>query len=146
MKEIIRDIKIDLLMGNENPILERFREITDGMMVINCDVYNKDGQEFIYFNKEREWIFYQDAKNKFWCEHDRYWKIFDGLKMEYSEIQALTKFLVEEVLMREIEATPTYSFSTFRGYLNLELEEYKRVAMPVRAMPRLSGHKRCQNH
>jgi hypothetical protein len=28
MKEI-RDIKIDLLMGNKNPILDMFRKITD---------------------------------------------------------------------------------------------------------------------
>lgn len=45
MKEI-RDIKIDLLMGNQNPIIEWFKEMTKDLRIIKCDVYNKDGLEF----------------------------------------------------------------------------------------------------
>jgi hypothetical protein len=103
MKEI-RDIKIDLLMGNQNPILDMFRKITEGMGIINCDVYNKDGLEFIYYNKDGEWIFYQDVKNvEFWANYKRYWVILEReFHLEYEEIQALTKFLVEEVLKREV--------------------------------------------
>jgi hypothetical protein len=47
MKEI-RDIKIDLIMGNDNHIVERFNEITKDLNIINCDVYNEEGLEFIY--------------------------------------------------------------------------------------------------
>ncbi len=103
MKEI-RDIKIDLLMGNQNPIIERFREITKDLCIINCDVYNEDGMEFIYFNQEREWIFYQDAKNgKFWTNYYRYWSILEReFRLEYLEIQSITKLLVEEALKREV--------------------------------------------
>ncbi len=103
MKEI-RDIKIDLLMGNQNPIIERFREMTKDLCIINCDVYNEDGMEFIYFNQEREWIFYQDAKNgKFWTNYYRYWSILEReFRLEYLEIQSITKLLVEEVLKREV--------------------------------------------
>jgi hypothetical protein len=103
MKEI-RDIKIDLVMGNKNPIIERFMEITKDLKIINCDVYNDDGLEFIYFNKEKEWIFYQDAKNgEFWCVYNRYWKIFESeFNFKYEEIQAITKYLVEEALKREV--------------------------------------------
>jgi hypothetical protein len=106
MKEI-RDIKIDLLMGNQNPIVDLFNDITKELQIINCDVYNEDGLEFIYFNKEKEWIFYQDAKNgEFWCVYNRYWKIFESeFNFKYEEIQAITKFLVEEALKREV-ATP----------------------------------------
>ncbi len=109
MKEI-RDIKIDLLMGNQNPILDMFRKITEGMGIINCDVYNKDGLEFIYYNKDGEWIFYQDVKNvEFWANYKRYWVILEReFHLEYDEIQALTKFLVEEVLKREV-TTPVPS-------------------------------------
>ena len=108
MKEI-RDIKIDLVMGNQNPILDMFRKITEGMGIINCDVYNKDGLEFIYYNKDGEWIFYQDVNNvEFWANYKRYWEILESeFHLEYEEIQALTKFLVEEVLKREV-ATPRY--------------------------------------
>jgi hypothetical protein len=103
MKEI-RDIKIDLLMGNQNPIIERFREITKDLCIIKCDVYNEDGMEFIYFNQEREWIFYQDAKNgKFWTNYYRYWSILEReFRLEYLEIQSITKLLVEEALKREV--------------------------------------------
>jgi hypothetical protein len=104
MKEI-RDIKIDLLMGNQNPILDMFRKITDGIGIINCDVYNKDGLEFIYYNKDGEWIFYQDVKNgEFWAHYKRYWEILEReFHLKYEEIQALTKFLVEEALKREVD-------------------------------------------
>ena len=110
MKEI-RDIKIDLVMGNQNPIVDLFREITKDLQIINCDVYNKDGMEFIYFvptksedNSECEWIFYQDCKkDEFWCNYTKYWSFFESnLRLEYQEIGAITKYLVEEALKREV--------------------------------------------
>ena len=115
MKEI-RDIKIDLLTGNKNPIVELFNEITKDTMIIKCDVYHKHGLEFIYFanaktaeqyHKGGEWIFYQDCQNgEFWCNYTRYWSLFESnLKLEYQEIQAITKYLVEEALKREV-STP----------------------------------------
>jgi hypothetical protein len=108
MKEI-RDIKIDLLMGNQNPILDMFRKITDGMGIINCDVYNKDGLEFIY-HKDGEWIFYQDVKNgEFWAHYKRYWEILESeFHLKYEEIQAITKLLVEEALKREVDTTESH--------------------------------------
>ena len=108
MKEI-RDIKIDLVMGNQNQIVDLFREITSGIEIINCDVYHKDGLEFIY-HKDGQWIFYQDAKNgEFWCVYNRYWKIFESeFNFKYEEIQAITKLLVEEALKREVD-TPRYA-------------------------------------
>ena len=105
MKEI-RDIKIDLLMGNKNPIVDLFREITDGLSIINCDVYNEEGLEFIY-HKDGEWIFYQDSKNeKFWVHYYKYWSLFESnFHLKYEEIGAITKYLVEEALKREV-STP----------------------------------------
>ncbi len=148
MKEI-RDIKIDLLMGNQNPIIERFREITKDLCIIKCDVYNEDGMEFIYFNQEREWIFYQDAKNgKFWTNYYRYWSILEReFRLEYLEIQSITKLLVEEALKREVAKphinvwTPTKmveealmrEVSTPKCYRNCKVEEVlkREVADPL---------------
>ena len=98
-------------MGNKNPIIERFMEITKDLKIINCDVYNEDGLEFIYHNKDGEWIFYQDAKNEeFWANYKRYWEILEReFHLKYEEIQALTKFLVEEALKREVDTTPLRS-------------------------------------
>ena len=103
MKEI-RDIKIDLLTGNKNPIVDLFNEITKDTMIIKCDVYHKHGSEFIY-HKNDQWIFYQDCQNgEFWCNYTRYWSLFESnLKLEYVEIQAITKYLVEDALKREVD-------------------------------------------
>ena len=116
MKEI-RDIKIDLVMGNKNPIIERFMEITKDLRIINCDVYNEDGLEFIYHNKDGEWIFYQDAKNgEFWVDYNRYWKIFESeFNFKYEEIKSITKFLVEEALKREVGKPFTLPHKTDPG-------------------------------
>ena len=96
-------------MGNKNTIVDLFNEITKELQIINCEVYNYDGLEFIYYNKENEWIFYQDAKNgKFWCDYNRYWSFFrEKLNLEYKEIQAITKLLVEEALKREVDTPKT---------------------------------------
>ena len=120
MKEL-RDIKIDLLMGNQNPVIDLFNQITDGIQIINCDVYEKHGQEFIYFanaktaeqyHKDGEWIFYQDCKNeKFWCNYRKYWSLFESnFHLKYEEIQAITKVLVEEALKREVGTPPERFF------------------------------------
>ena len=102
MKEA-RDIKIDLLMGKQNPVINLFCEITSGIEIINCKVYNEEGLEFIY-HKDGEWIFYQDSKNeRFWAHYYGYWTLFESnFHLKYEEIQAITKVLVEEALKREV--------------------------------------------
>jgi len=118
MKEV-RDIKIDQLMGNQNPIVDLFCKITSGIEIINCNVYNEEGLEFIY-HKDSQWIFYQDAKNgKFWAHYKRYWEILKSeFGLEYEEIQAITKLLVEEALKREVTTPSRYFYA--EGY---EVEE-----------------------
>jgi hypothetical protein len=119
MKEI-RDIKIDLVMGNKNPIIDLFCEITNGLGIINCNVYNDEGMEFIYYNKEGEWIFYQDCKNeKFWAHYKRYWVLLESyFDLEYREIQAITKLLVEEMIKQEVTlACCKYTINGHESYL-----------------------------
>ena len=42
-------------------------------------------------------------KWEFWANYKRYWEILEReFHLEYEEIQALTKFLVEEALKREV--------------------------------------------
>ena len=139
MKEL-RDIKLDLLMGNQNPILDLFNEITSGIKIINCNVYNEEGLEFIYFvpakSRKNEWIFYQDAQNgEFWCNFSTYWSFFEcKLGLEYLEIQSITKYLVEEALKREV-ATPQNT----HGSITLGVEEAlkREVATPIFSKPTL---------
>ena len=128
MKEL-RDIKLDLIMGNQNPIIELFQEIISGIQIINCNVYNEDGLEFIY-HKDGQWIFYQDCKNeKFWTHYFNYWELFESkFHLKYDEIGAITKYLVvqstlciqkvEEALKREV-STPIRIFQ----YKALKVED-----------------------
>ena len=36
---ILRDLKLDIVMGNETPIIDKFNEITKDLKVIKTDVY-----------------------------------------------------------------------------------------------------------
>ena len=130
MKEI-RDIKIDLVMGNQNPIIDLFCEITSGIEIINCNVYNEEGLEFIY-HKDGQWIFYQDSKNeKFWTHYYKYWELFESnFGLKYKEIQAITKYLVEETLKREV--SPPFTLNLAYSY---KVEEtLKREVSPPTAL------------
>ena len=128
MKEV-RDIKIDLLMGNQNPVIDLFCEITSGIEIINCNVYNEEGLEFIY-HKDGQWIFYQDCKNeKFWTHYYKYWSLFESnFHLKYEEIQAITKVLVEDALKREV-STPSYSIHKRRWLVEDALK--REVSTPT---------------
>ena len=127
MKEV-RDIKIDLVIGNQNPIIELFREITSGIEIVNCNVYNEEGLEFIY-HKDGQWIFYQDCKNeKFWTHYYKYWTLFESnFHLKYEEIQAITKVLVEEALKREVSTPEDRLLSVVEEALKREVSTPEEI-------------------
>ena len=127
MKEL-RDIKLDLLFGNDNEIINLFNEITDGIEIVNTNVYNEEGLEFIY-HKDGQWIFYQDSKNeRFWVNYYKYWSIFESkFSLNYEEIQAITRVLVEEALKREV-STP--KFEIHASGLGVEEALKREVSTP----------------
>lgn len=100
MTHLIRDIQIDLILGNTNPIIDFFNAIWSDLSVCETYVYHNNGGEIIYYNSRKEWIFYRDDKNdKFWCSYDRYWReIKLEFDLEYGEIKIITKLLVENAL------------------------------------------------
>ena len=127
MKEV-RDIKIDLLIGNKNPIIDLFCEITSGIEIVNCNVYNEEGLEFIY-HKDGQWIFYQDCKNeKFWTHYYKYWTLFESnFHLKYEEIQAITKVLVEEALKREVSTPEDRLLSVVEEALKREVSTPEEI-------------------
>lgn len=100
MDKITRDIHIDLILEKFNPIIDKFNELWKGMVIIEENIYHKSGGEFMYYNSKKEWIFFRDDdKDPFWCNYDRYWKVFETeFKLNYGEIQSITKILVENAL------------------------------------------------
>lgn len=107
LDQIIRNIQIDLILGNPNSIIDTFNDIWEGLSVCEIEVYHNDGGELIYYNKNKEWVFFQDNKSeKFWCHYSRYWSIFeDKYGLTYNDVQIVTKLLVENVL-NNIVTTP----------------------------------------
>ena len=104
--QLIRNIQIDLILGNSNPIIKWFNDVWDDLSLIEENVYHTDGKELIYFNSKKEWIFFRDDKNDIlWCNYERYWSVFrekfttlNYTKLNYTNIQGITKFLIEEAL------------------------------------------------
>jgi len=95
----IRDIKIDLLTGQQNPIVDLFNELTSGIFLFSCSVFYGQGKEFIYA-KGKEWLFYQ-GKRMFLINHKSYCKHFEtNFGMSQEEILAVTKYLLDEALKR----------------------------------------------
>lgn len=105
MEQIARDIQIDLIMDNPNSITETFNDICKDLSVIEVNVYHNNGGEFIYYNKDKKWIFFRDDKNdRFWCHYDRYWKIFlSKFNINYTDVRLLTIILVEKTLNNTIK-------------------------------------------
>lgn len=103
MSSIERNIQIDLIMDNYNPIIEFFNSIWNTLDVIDLSVYNNDNDETIYYNKYGEWVFYSDHKDRFWCNFDRYYKLF-GIRfnLDYEDIIKSTNVMLNNSLNRII--------------------------------------------
>ena len=117
-------------MGSQNPVIDLFCEITSGIEIINCNVYNEEGLEFIY-HKDGQLIFYQDSKNeKFWTHYYKYWELFESnFHLKYEEIQAITKVLIEDALKREV-GTPKKRFTSYHERVEETLK--REVSTPIR--------------
>lgn len=102
-----RQVQLDRVLGLPNEMDILFYSIWNDLKVLNTDVHNQDGGEFIYYNSDIFPIFYQDSKNdEYWCDSDEYWEIFKSkFSMEYYEIQSFTWYMVTEALKKEV-ATP----------------------------------------
>lgn len=97
MKSIIRNLQIDMIMDNPNPILIWVNAILCDLSVVKTNVYNKKDGELIYYNSKNKWIFYIDVKNRIlWCNRELYWLPFEvKFKFDYAEVYILTELLVE---------------------------------------------------
>ena len=90
----------------------------------------KKGGEFIYFNNNKEWVFFKDNKSDlFWCNYHRYWSFFETkFNLKYHEIQALTKIMVEESLNNDVATPKVYASNR---HLRVEESLNNDVATPA---------------
>ncbi len=94
----LRDVKIDLITGNSNPVINLFNEITEGLEILNTDVHNDIGVEFIY-HKNSKCMFYQDYHEyAFWCDYETYWLKMEEIGLHYDDIVEITILLFEKLL------------------------------------------------
>ncbi len=108
MKEIseyYRMVQLDRILSKPNEMDIFFYSIWNDLSIVNCNVYNTDGGEFIYYNSDIYPIFYQDLENQvFWCDSDKFWLLFESrFSMEYKDIQLFVWNMVSEALKKEIE-------------------------------------------
>lgn len=107
MDDIIRNIQIDLIMDNPNPIIKTFNNIWNELSICETNVYTNIGGEFIYYNKNNKWVFFfrEDKYGEFLCNYYRYWSIFKyehGLS--YDILKDITKLLVENKLNNSLQS------------------------------------------
>lgn len=109
INNLIRQIQIDLITNDTNPIVEWFNNLWNKLDVIKTNVYHINCGEIVYYlnGNRKQYIFYQDDENdRFWCNSDHYWKILiNDFNLNYNEIQTVTKLLVENALNKTV-ATP----------------------------------------
>ena len=102
-----RQLKIDLVTGDHNPITECFVEIWSKLHVLKTNVFHNNGGELIYYENTdsgKQWVFIEDIKNEqFYCNYEYYWSILSTrFDLEYFEIQTITKLMVENILNNTI--------------------------------------------
>ena len=113
---IVRQVNIDLITGDHNPIIEWFNDLCTKLYIIEAEVYHNDGGELIYYMIDHginKWIFFRDDKNdEFWCNYSNYWSILE-LKFDINniEIQNISKVLVENALNNSVERSLNYTIA-----------------------------------
>lgn len=152
MNTLVRDLQIDLILGNKNPIIDIFNNICNGLSIITTEVYHKEGGEIIYYNSENEWVFFRDDnKNRFWCNHERYWGIFSQeFEMNRLDIKKITKLLLENTLNIDVYEPRTNilnSDETIEIALNNEVSSHGfinnfvnyNIALPQESLTHING-------
>ena len=96
-----------MITDTPNPIIEWFNDIWSKMYITETNVYHTQGGEYIFYqiiDNEKKWIFLRDDKNsRFLCEYYNYWSVFESkFSLKYTEIQTITKLLVENALNESI--------------------------------------------
>lgn len=104
MDTLVRNLHIDLIMDNPNPIIDIFNGICDELSVVELNVYHKEGGEFIYYDKNNEWVFFMDISDGvFYCSKTRYWNIIESqITTNYNFIRIITKIMIENKLNNTI--------------------------------------------
>ncbi len=99
MFKTARNLQIDLLLGNDNPILDFFNKIIYGLSVTEIDVLHNVGGEFLYY-KPNKWLFLIDMTNGvFRCNPTWFWGNFRAKFNLYSEeVELIIEILVNNYL------------------------------------------------
>lgn len=103
----IRELKIALITGEPNYILDWFNDLWNKLTVVETDIYHDNGGgEFIYYLKDGydiKWIFYYDKPNNLlYCEWCNFWSILrDKFNLEYIEPTGLDEVLIVTQLLLE---------------------------------------------
>ena len=103
---ITRNIQIDLIMDNPNPIIEKFNSMLNELSLIEVNIDdNYYSTEFIYYNSNNEWVLYLSKNNNgFLFDHSRFGKFFEStFNLNDEQIEVIIKSLAENTFNYKIE-------------------------------------------
>ena len=126
MKNIYRQVHIDLITDTPNEIITWINNLLCDLHVIETNVYHCNGNEFIYYIKNEfvnNFVFYMDVThNLFSCDYTFFWReleIKTKTETNYINTQKIAKLLIENNLNIQI-GNPSYPFD--RHYILKALE------------------------
>ncbi len=112
---IIRLLKIDLITGEPNPIIDCFNEWWSGLIVIETDVYHDQGGEFIYYyniipehprGATKQVMFYRDDNNhSFWCYYTFWNAMRKAIQSKHERVSAPSIEVLENVIKLLVDNT-----------------------------------------
>lgn len=99
-ESIVRQIKIDLITGTSNYVINWFDKLWSEIHIIEMDVFHTNGGEFIYYKKEdgiNTAIFFVDMKNNsLWCNSKLYWCCLENMiGHHFYTIRDITEVLIQ---------------------------------------------------
>lgn len=105
---IVRQITIDMITGEYNPIIEWFDSIWE-----NITIYEREFQGDVIYHDKIKTCLFKEYDDRFLCDYDLYWhRLHTKFDLNIGQEQAITKLLVESKLNKDIPV-PEYKIALY---------------------------------
>ena len=135
-KAIIRTVQIDLILGRSNPIIDIFNNLWEKLVVVEVNVYHKNGNEYIYYldDEAKTPIFYNDVTSReFWVTYKSCWSIIqEKFSLKYYDTQIIIGFLLSNALNTNIESPFVEELNSSLVYRAVESIDINTHTIPIK--------------
>lgn len=129
-ESIVRQIKIALITGEKNSIVECFREIYNNLLVIDnvITIERSDDHYIYYYPDSYQWVFYRNDKRKRFYVHTGFMDIFNmGFGLMYDDMRAILPIIFESICHKSFE---DYTTSFYRHHSDIHMGLLYHHAVP----------------